>query len=87
MENFSVNSSITSTLEDPLLKKWTKKETKNTLLKRLSVSSVTNVTSKQIEVTKNNFNTKIIVRYDVQTRFFYNIDFLLHFETIEEMKY
>ena len=80
IENYSVQSCISSLVEDKSILKLNEANIKTALLKKLSVSSVSNVTEKNISIDKRKDTVTINVGYNVQAKFIKNVDFIVHFD-------
>ena len=85
LENFSVRSCLSSLAEDTSILKKNEESIKAALLNKLSVSNVSHVSKNDISVVKDRTGIKINVAYNVQARFMSNVDFVVHFDEMEEV--
>lgn len=84
-ENFSVKSTLSSMAEDANTRALNNKEIKNKLMKRLSISNVSNVTEKNIVINRLPDSMVLQIAYEVRTSFLANIDFVVKFDDKEEV--
>lgn len=86
VENYSVKSSLVSLVDDVKSKPIvTEEEIRQRLLKRLHFSNVENVKSDNIKLIRGEDATRIQVQYEVRTPFLGNIDFVVHFDDVEDV--
>ena len=78
MENFSVSSHVSRLAKDSRTKEMTKDEIKKTLIKRLGIDDVKNVTQQDIIVSEISGGYRIEVDYEVRKSFLGNIDVAVH---------
>jgi len=83
VENFSVQSSLTSIANEFNEKKIKPKDIKTKLLARLNNNNVTRIKSDNIEISDNNENGILRIKYEVRIPFFRNIDFVIAFDESE----
>jgi len=84
-ENFSVKSTLSSMAEDANTRALNNKEIKSRLMKRLSMSSVSNVTEQHIVINRSPESMMLQIAYEVRTSFLGNIDFVVKFNDKEEV--
>jgi len=80
LENFSVQSCVSSLVENEEILNQSETNIKSALMKKLSVSNVKSVKRENISINKGKETVIINIDYSVQANFIKNVDFLVHFD-------
>ncbi|WP_455209026.1 DUF4845 domain-containing protein [Kaarinaea lacus] len=86
IENFSVSSHVSRIGKDSRAKEMSKEEVKKTLIKRLGIDDVKNVSREDISVTDIPGGYQIEVDYEVRKNFLGNVDVVVYFTETAEVK-
>ena len=86
IENFSVSSHVSRIGKDSRTKEMSKEEVKKTLIKRLGIDDVKNVSREDISVTDIPGGYQIEVDYEVRKNFLGNVDVVVYFTETAEVK-
>ena len=86
MENFSVSSHVSRLANDPRAKEMTKRELRESLLKKFGIDDVENVTKQDIIISEITGGYSIEVDYEVRKSFLGNVDVVIYFTETAEVK-
>ena len=87
MEHFDVNSHISRLSKDSRSKDMTKEELQKTLLKRFSIDNVKSISNSDISITDRAGGGYIVdVEYEVRKPFLANVDLVISFHDVGEVK-
>jgi len=86
MDNMSVQKVLES-FKEPLKKeRIPKRKIKKTITRKLLINNIRDLSEDKITITQNSEKTKIEIKYEVRRNLFYNLDIVVKFDNILEVR-
>ncbi len=86
MDNMSVQKVLES-FKEPLKKeRIAKKKIKQTITRKLLINNIRDLPEDKIVITQNSEKTKIEIKYEVRRNLFYNLDAVVKFNNVLEVR-
>ncbi len=80
LENFEVSSVLKSLSDEAGIANKSVAEIEEIIMKRLGVNNVTHVTKDNIDISKEDGKTSVVISYEARVSLFYNIDIVANFK-------
>lgn len=86
VDNMSVKKVLES-FKEPLKKdRIAKNKIKNTIIRKLLINNIRDLSKDKIEIIQNSEKTKIEIKYEVRRNLFYNLDAVVKFDNVLEVR-
>jgi hypothetical protein len=86
MDNMSVQKVLES-FKEPLKKeRIAKKKIKKTITRKLLINNIRDLSEDKIKITQNSEKTTIEIKYEVRRNLFYNLDAVVKFNNVLEVR-